>query len=116
MDASPRFKHVPVLLGRVLELLGPALSTPSAVVVDATLGMAGHAEALLKGHPEARLVGIDRDSAALALAAERLAPFKDRITLVHAVYDELPTVLRELGLVTVDGILLRRRTVRVTNR
>ncbi len=104
MDASPRFKHVPVLLGRVLELLGPALSAPSAVVLDATLGMAGHAEALLNAHPDARLVGIDRDRAALALAAERLARFKDRITLVHAVYDELPVVLGDLGLVTVDGI------------
>jgi 16S rRNA (cytosine1402-N4)-methyltransferase len=105
MDASPRFKHVPVLLGRVLELLAPPLSAPAAVLVDATLGMAGHAEALLIAHPHARLVGIDRDGAALALAAQRLAPFEARITLVHAVYDELPAVLRRLGLVAVDGIL-----------
>ena len=88
---------MPVLLGRVLELLGPALATPCAVVVDATLGMAGHAEALLIAHPEARLIGIDRDSAALALATARLAPFKTRITLVHAVYDELPVVLANSG-------------------
>src|SRR5450432_584701 len=105
MDASPRYQHVPVLLGRVLELLAPAVSAPSAVLVDATLGMAGHAEALLAAHPHARLVGIDRDRAALALAADRLAPFETRITLVHAVYDELPAVLSGLGLVTVDGIL-----------
>jgi 16S rRNA (cytosine1402-N4)-methyltransferase len=105
MDASPRYQHVPVLLGRVLELLAPAVSTPTAVLVDATLGMAGHAEALLVAHPHARLIGIDRDRAALALAAERLAPFETRITLVHAVYDELPAVLSRLGLVTVDGIL-----------
>jgi 16S rRNA (cytosine1402-N4)-methyltransferase len=105
MDASPRYQHVPVLLGRVLELLAPAMSTPAAVLVDATLGMAGHAEALLVAHPHARLIGIDRDGAALALAADRLAPFETRITLVHAVYDELPAVLNGLGLVTVDGIL-----------
>jgi 16S rRNA (cytosine1402-N4)-methyltransferase len=105
MDASPRYQHVPVLLGRVLELIAPAVSTPTAVLVDATLGMAGHAEALLVAHPHARLIGIDRDRAALALAAERLAPFETRITLVHAVYDELPAVLSRLGLVTVDGIL-----------
>lgn len=98
-------RHVPVLLARVLELLAPALSVPNAVVVDATLGMAGHAEALLIAHPNARLVGIDRDDAALALAADRLEPFATRITLVHAVYDELPGVIARLGLPAVDGIL-----------
>ncbi len=96
---------MPVLLGRVLELLAPALAAPGAVVVDATLGMGGHAEALLIAHPQARLIGIDRDTDALALATARLAPFETRITLVHAVYDQLPVVLAELGLATVDGIL-----------
>jgi 16S rRNA (cytosine1402-N4)-methyltransferase len=103
--AHARQRHVPVLLARVLELLAPALSAPNAVVVDATLGMAGHAEALLIAHPNARLVGIDRDTDALALAAERLEPFATRITLVHAVYDQLPEVLERLGLPAVDGIL-----------
>jgi 16S rRNA (cytosine1402-N4)-methyltransferase len=98
-------RHVPVLLARVLELLGPALSVPDAVVVDATLGMAGHAEALLIAHPNARLVGIDRDADALALAADRLEPFATRITLVHAVYDELPDVIARLGFAAVDGVL-----------
>jgi 16S rRNA (cytosine1402-N4)-methyltransferase len=98
-------RHVPVLLGRVLELLAPALSAPDAVVVDATLGMAGHAEALLAAHPQARLVGIDRDADALALAAVRLQPFVGRTTLVHAVFDQLPRVLAELGLAAVDGVL-----------
>ena len=60
------------------------------VVVDATLGLGGHAEALLIAHPQARLIGIDRDTDALALATARLAPFETRITLVHAVYDQLP--------------------------
>jgi 16S rRNA (cytosine1402-N4)-methyltransferase len=100
-----QYRHVPVLLGRVLELLAPALTAPGAVVVDATLGMGGHAEALLVAHPQARLIGIDRDTDALALATARLAPFGTRITLVHAVYDQLPVVLAELGLSEVDGIL-----------
>lgn len=104
-DVTRQYRHVPVLLGRVLELLAPALAAPGAVVVDATLGMGGHAEALLIAHPQARLIGIDRDTDALALATARLAPFETRITLVHAVYDQLPVVLDELGLTAVDGIL-----------
>jgi 16S rRNA (cytosine1402-N4)-methyltransferase len=104
-DVSARYRHVPVLLGRVLELLAPALTAPGAVVVDATLGMGGHAEALLVAHPQARLIGIDRDTDALALATARLAPFETRISLVHAVYDQLPVVLDELGLSEVDGVL-----------
>lgn len=102
---NEKYRHVPVLLGRVLELLAPALTAPGAVVVDATLGMGGHAEALLVAHPQARLIGIDRDTDALALATARLAPFAARITLVHAVYDQLPVVLADLGLSAVDGIL-----------
>ncbi len=105
MDDVTSYRHVPVLLGRVLELLAPALTAPGAVVVDATLGMGGHAEALLIAHPQARLIGIDRDTDALALATTRLAPFETRTTLVHAVYDQLPVVLAELGLSTVDGVL-----------
>jgi 16S rRNA (cytosine1402-N4)-methyltransferase len=103
--AAPKTRHVPVFLARVLELLGPALVGPDAVLVDATLGMAGHAEALLRAHPTASLVGIDRDTDALALAAVRLAAFEGRTTLVHAVYDELPEVLGRLGLATVDAVL-----------
>jgi 16S rRNA (cytosine1402-N4)-methyltransferase len=103
--AQVSHRHVPVLLGRVLELLGPALQDPGAVVVDATLGMGGHAEALLLAHPGARLIGIDRDADALSLAAARLAPFDARITLVHAVYDQLTEVLERLGLDAVHGVL-----------
>jgi 16S rRNA (cytosine1402-N4)-methyltransferase len=85
--------HVPVLLARVLELLGPAVSHAGAVLVDATLGLGGHSEALLQAHPNLRLIGLDRDRQALASSARRLAPFADRIELVHAVYDELPQIL-----------------------
>jgi 16S rRNA (cytosine1402-N4)-methyltransferase len=97
--------HVSVLRERVVGLLGPALQTPGAVVVDATLGLGGHAEALLEVAPQARLVGIDRDRSALDLSRRRLAPYADRITLVHAVYDELPSILADLGLPAVQGIL-----------
>jgi len=97
--------HVPVLLDRVLELLRPPLSRPGAVVVDATLGLGGHSEALLGAHPAARLIGLDRDPEALRRSAERLAGFADRTDLVHAVYDELPAVLDDLGLPRVDAIL-----------
>ncbi|MBO9520334.1 MAG: 16S rRNA (cytosine(1402)-N(4))-methyltransferase RsmH [Nocardioidaceae bacterium] len=101
--AGPR--HVPVLLDRVVSLLAPALEEPGSVVVDATLGLAGHSEALLTRCPRAHLVGIDRDVHALELAAERLAPFTGRTSLVHAVYDEIPDVLADLGIAAVQGIL-----------
>jgi 16S rRNA (cytosine1402-N4)-methyltransferase len=97
--------HQPVMLERTLELLSPALERPGAVLVDATLGMAGHAEAFLERFPELVLVGIDRDPDALAIAGERLAAFSDRIHLVHAVYDELASVLEGLGIASASGIL-----------
>jgi 16S rRNA (cytosine1402-N4)-methyltransferase len=97
--------HVPVLLDRVVELLLPAVSVPGAVVVDCTLGMGGHAEALLAAAPGARLVGLDRDPEALRRSGARLAPYADRVTLVHAVYDELPDVLAGLGIPEAHGVL-----------
>ena len=81
------------------------MSDPGSVLVDATLGMGGHSEAMLQAFPELRLVGLDRDPDALDLSRARLAPFADRTTLVHAVYDELPEVLARLGLATVQGVL-----------
>ncbi len=98
-------RHVPVLLDRVLAVLGPALDRPGAVHVDATLGMGGHAEAVLRLHPQARVVGLDRDEQALDLARERLAEFGDRVTYVHAVYDELGEVLDDLGIAAYDSAL-----------
>ena len=97
--------HTPVNLERSLELLAPALQKPGAVLIDATLGMGGHAEAFLTAHPELTLVGLDRDTHALALAGERLAPFGDRVKLVHTIYDRIPEVLAELGIAEVSGIL-----------
>lgn len=99
-------RHVPVALSRTLDLLAPTLSGGPAVVVDATLGMGGHAQALLEAHPELTLVGLDRDEQALRLAGNRLSDHSGRTHLVHAVYDELPAVLAELGLSRVDGVLV----------
>jgi 16S rRNA (cytosine1402-N4)-methyltransferase len=103
-DSTAQPAHVPVLLERCVGLLAPALTSPEAVVVDCTLGMGGHAEALLSQTP-ARLVGLDRDPEALRRSGLRLAPFGDRVTLVHAVYDQLPDVLADLGLAQVHGVL-----------
>jgi 16S rRNA (cytosine1402-N4)-methyltransferase len=98
-------RHVPVLLDRVVALVAPALTRPGAVMVDATLGLGGHTEAVLQRCPEARVIGIDRDTHALDRSRERLAPFGERVTLVHAVYDEIGDVLRDQGLAHVDGVL-----------
>jgi len=96
---------VPVLLERCLSLLAPALDRPGAVVVDATLGLGGHSEALLVRFPEVRLIGLDRDTDALERTSRRLAAYSARTVLVHAVYDELPRVLDEAAHPRVDGIL-----------
>jgi 16S rRNA (cytosine1402-N4)-methyltransferase len=99
--------HVPVLLDRVLELLTPACAADGAVLVDATLGLAGHSLALLTACPGLRLVGLDRDPDARAEAARRLAAagVADRATLVPAVFDELPAVLDRLGVPSVQAVL-----------
>jgi 16S rRNA (cytosine1402-N4)-methyltransferase len=97
--------HVPVLLDRVIALLAPALADRPAVAVDATLGLGGHAEALLAAHPQLTLVGLDRDPVALARSRDRLAAYGERIHLVHAVYDRMPDVLDDLGFDGVDGVL-----------
>ena len=98
----------PSLLPRVVELLAPGAGRPARpCLVDATLGLGGHAAALLAAHPQLTLVGLDRDPEALALAGRRLAAYADRTHLVHAVYDRIADVLAELGLAA--G---RRRAVR----
>lgn len=99
------FGHVPVLRDRIVALLAPALDEPGSVLVDATLGLGGHSAAVLAEIATCRVVGLDRDPLALDLARTRLAPWADRITLVHAVYDELPHVLADLGIGPVQGIL-----------
>ena len=105
MDATI-LRHVPVMCDRIVALLAPALQAPDAVLVDATLGNAGHASALLDACPSVRLIGIDRDPSALRLAGERLARFGDRVRLVQAVYDELPQVLADERVVRIQAALM----------
>ncbi len=105
-------RHVPVLLDRVVALLAPALEPPPGdtvderpVLVDCTLGLGGHSEAVLERCPGARVIGIDRDPQALAMSRQRLAAYGDRFQGVHAVYDEIPDVLDDLGLPEVAAFL-----------
>jgi 16S rRNA (cytosine1402-N4)-methyltransferase len=102
---DPSLIHTPVLLRRCVELLAPALEGTAIVLVDATLGMGGHAEALLERFPDMRLVGLDRDADALHIAKKRLSPCVKRVNFVKAVYDQLPEVLTTLGINEVSGIL-----------
>ena len=97
--------HSPVLLDRVLDLLSPSLAPPGSVVVDATLGLGGHAESLLTAFPDVRVIGIDRDPVALGRARTRLEPFGDRVTYVQAVYDEIGDVVTAAGHDHVAGVL-----------
>ncbi|SDS10106.1 16S rRNA (cytosine(1402)-N(4))-methyltransferase RsmH [Microlunatus soli] len=103
-------QHIPVMLEQIVDLLAPALEsspeTEAPILVDCTLGLGGHSAALLAACPQARLIGLDRDTQAIAAAGERLAAYADRIELVHAVYDELPEVLAERGITAVQGVLL----------
>jgi 16S rRNA (cytosine1402-N4)-methyltransferase len=93
--------HVSVLLRETIELLGPR---GGGLYVDATLGLGGHAEAVL-AVPGTRLIGLDRDERALAHARERLARFGDRVTFVHGRFGEVESLLAGLGVAGVDGLL-----------
>lgn len=100
--------HQPVLVRECVDLVTPALNRPDAVVVDCTLGLAGHAIAFLQAAPHARLVGIDRDKEALGMATERMkqAGLAERFLGVHAAFDEFSTVLDGLGLNRVDAAFM----------
>ncbi|MFM5903735.1 MAG: 16S rRNA (cytosine(1402)-N(4))-methyltransferase RsmH [Microbacteriaceae bacterium] len=98
--------HQPVLLERCIELLAPAIEGKSAVLVDCTLGLGGHAEAFLERFPELTVVGLDRDPKALKLAGERLSRFGTRAIFCHVVYDQIGEALEDLGIAEVDGILM----------
>ncbi|GIG54281.1 16S rRNA (cytosine(1402)-N(4))-methyltransferase RsmH [Demequina activiva] len=103
-DAASR--HQPVMLQRCVDLLAPALERPGAVVIDGTLGMGGHTEAILDQHPGVTVVGIDRDLDAIALASERLSRFGERFVAHHAEYDDIDGALGRAGAQACDGILL----------
>ena len=97
--------HTPVMLERTIELLAPALEAEGAVLVDATLGMGGHTAAFLERFPKLTVIGLDRDTEALAIARERLAPFGDRARFVHTVYDGIVEAVRSEGFREVQGVL-----------
>ena len=97
--------HQPVMVEEVLDLFAPALQARGAICVDATLGRAGHARALLDAHPGLTLIGVDTDTQAIEESRRLLAPYADRVTLVHAVYDQLPEVLASQGDLRVQGVL-----------
>jgi 16S rRNA (cytosine1402-N4)-methyltransferase len=99
-----RIRHQPVLLQECLELLRVA---PGALVIDGTVGYGGHAEAILeRTAPDGKLLGLDRDAAALDAARLRLSPFGDRVELAHASFRDLAAILRERAIARVDAVLL----------
>ena len=97
------FHHVSVLLDECIDNLN---IKPDGIYVDGTLGGAGHSSQIAKRLTTGRLIGIDRDPVALKAAGERLAPYADRVTLVHSNFCEIASVLEELNIGGVDGILL----------
>ncbi|MGO3146902.1 MAG: 16S rRNA (cytosine(1402)-N(4))-methyltransferase RsmH [Leucobacter sp.] len=97
--------HASVMLDRCIELLAPAIERDNTVVIDATLGMGGHTEAMLTRFPSLTVIGLDRDTQALELAGERLKPFGHRFVPVHAVYDEIDYALSSAGVDHIDGAL-----------
>ena len=97
------FHHVSVLLEECIEGLN---IKPDGIYVDGTLGGAGHSSRIAAKLTTGRLIGIDRDPIALKAAGERLAPYADRVTLVHSNFCEIKQVLRDLEIPGVDGILL----------
>jgi 16S rRNA (cytosine1402-N4)-methyltransferase len=106
---SDDFGHVPVLLDRCVELLTPALTRrypdgSGAVLVDATLGAGGHAERFLTDLPGLRLIGLDRDPGALAIAGDRLRRFGSRVSLVHTRYDGIADALAESGYAAAESV------------
>ena len=98
--------HEPVMMARTLELLSPALTGNSAVLVDCTLGLGGHSESFLKAFENLTIIGIDRDRSALDLAKKRLAPFGARVKFFHGTYDQISEAIEANGYADVSAILM----------
>lgn len=99
-------RHVPVLAGRVADLLAPAFMGDAPVLIDATLGLGGHSAQLLAEYERLTVIGIDRDPAALAHATERLAGLglADRLRPIHGIYDGIPEAIAASG-ASPDGLV-----------
>ena len=97
--------HVPVLLARCVELLGPALAKPDAIMVDATLGLGGHSETFLDAFPDLTLIGVDRDPVARAKSSHRLERFGKRFSARDCEHEHLAELLATIGGGKVDAIL-----------
>ena len=103
---SSTTEHVSVMRDRCVDLLSPAISaSTNPVVVDATLGLGGHTEALLQKFPHLTVIGIDRDLDAIAKASERLAPYADRLRTAHSTFDGIGEVVSNFGYSHIDGAL-----------
>jgi 16S rRNA (cytosine1402-N4)-methyltransferase len=99
-------EHISVMRDTCIDLLTPAINkSETPVVVDATLGLGGHSEALLESNPNLVLIGIDRDLDAIVKAKNRLAKYENRVKLNHAIFDEITEVVNSFGYSKVDGIL-----------
>jgi 16S rRNA (cytosine1402-N4)-methyltransferase len=99
-------EHISVMRDTCIDLLTPAINkSENPVVVDATLGLGGHSEALLESNPNLVLIGIDRDLDAILKAKNRLAKFENRAMVSHAIFDEISDVVTSFGFEKVDGIL-----------
>lgn len=104
------YGHVPVMAARVTALLLPALSGPTSdgerpVLVDATLGRAGHARALLEACPGMALIGIDADEAAIEHGRVLAGEYPGRVRLAHAFYDQIAAIVADAGRRRVQGVL-----------
>jgi 16S rRNA (cytosine1402-N4)-methyltransferase len=99
------YAHVPVMAARVSDLLMPALNDPGAVLVDATLGRAGHTRLLLDASPGLTVLGIDADPAAIASAEPLVARYQGRLRLAHAFYDQIASVVAGAGYPAIQGVL-----------
>ncbi len=102
MTQEKDYGHVPVLLQECLDALN---IRPDGIYVDGTLGRAGHSLEIVKRLTTGRLIGIDRDETAIAAAQERLADYRDRVTLVHSNFDRIGDILAELHIDGADGML-----------
>jgi 16S rRNA (cytosine1402-N4)-methyltransferase len=104
MDSDRVYKHAPVMVGEIVQVLSPR---SGAVYVDATVGEGGHSEVLLRASaPTGQVIGIDRDAEVLEVARQRLAPFGDRVRIIHGHAAELRGILDAIGVSWVDGVLL----------